>query len=224
MTSATRLAVFDCDGTLVDGQASICEAMEAAFAGADLPCPPRAQVRRIVGLSLPQALVRLAPEASEEQRAQIVGGYKSAFFNARTEGRLSEPLFEGMRDLLHRLHGDGWLLGVATGKSDRGLTSCLAGHAISELFVTLQTADRHPSKPHPAMLEAALFEAGVTASAAVMIGDTSFDMEMASAAGVHAIGVDWGYHAPEELLASGAAAVASDMAGLEALLQERPHG
>ena len=140
------------------------------------------------------------------------------------EGRLSEPLFEGMRDLLHRLHGDGWLLGVATGKSDRGLTSCLAGHAISELFVTLQTADRHPSKPHPAMLEAALFEAGVTAGAAVMIGDTSFDMEMASAAGVHAIGVDWGYHAPEELLASGAAAVASDMAGLEALLQERPHG
>ena len=143
---------------------------------------------------------------------------------AALSATLRAPLFAGMRELLHRLHGAGWLLGVATGKSDRGLTACLAGHEISDLFVTLQTADRHPSKPHPAMLEAALFEAGVTAEAAVMIGDTSFDMEMAAAAGVRAIGVDWGYHAPEELLATGATGVASDMAALEALLQEPAHG
>lgn len=221
---SVRLAVFDCDGTLVDGQAAICEAMEAGFAGADLACPPRAQVRRVVGLSLPQALIQLAPEATDDQRAAIVSGYKHAFFNARNEGRLSEPLFDGMRELLHRLRDAGWLLGVATGKSDRGLTACLAGHAISELFITLQTADRHPSKPHPAMLEAALFEAGVAAESGVMIGDTSFDMEMARSAGVRAIGVDWGYHAPEELIATGAAGVASDMAGLEALLQEPAHG
>lgn len=221
---SVRLAVFDCDGTLVDGQASICEAMESAFAGADLPCPPRAQVRRVVGLSLPQALVQLAPQASENQRAAIVDGYKSAFFTARTEGRLSEPLFEGMRELLHGLHEAGWLLGVATGKSDRGLTACLAGHAISELFVTLQTADRHPSKPHPAMLEAALSEAGISPGSAVMIGDTSFDMEMARAAGVPALGVSWGYHAPDELLATGATDVANDMPALEALLGKIAHG
>ncbi len=215
---SVKLAVFDCDGTLVDGQASICEAMETAFAAADLPCPPRAQVRRVVGLSLPQALEMLAPDASETQRGEVVAAYKSAFFAARTEGRLHEPLFEGMHGLLHRLHGAGWLLGVATGKSDRGLRSCLANHGIADLFTTLQTADRHPSKPHPAMLEAALFEAGVEVGQAVMIGDTSFDMEMARAAGVRAIGVDWGYHAADELEATGAIAVADSMARLEELI------
>ena len=214
----TRCVIFDCDGTLVDGQASICEAMETAFAGADLVAPDRNAIRRIVGLSLPQALRDLAPEASEEQRAIVVDGYKTAFRAARSEGRLHEPLFDGMADLLRRLHGRGITLGVATGKSDRGLASCLKTHGISELFATLQTADRHPSKPDPTMLEAALFEAGATADEAVMIGDTSFDMEMAQAAGVRAIGVSWGYHAPDELLAYGACGVADTMAELEALI------
>ena len=97
---------------------------------------------------------------------------------------------------------------MATGKSDRGLQSCLSGHGVIASFATLQTADRHPSKPHPAMLEAALFEAGVAPRDAVMIGDTSFDMAMARAAGVRAIGVAWGYHTPAELIEAGAEAVA----------------
>lgn len=214
----TRLAVFDCDGTLVDGQASICDAMEHAFASADLPAPPRNDVRRAVGLSLPHALQRLAPDASDHQRAAVVEGYKSAFFNARTDGRLDEPLFDGMRELLERLHADGWLLAVATGKSDRGLIACLEGHGIRDMFVSLQTADRHPSKPHPAMLEAALAEAGVSASDAVMIGDTTFDIDMAAAAGVRAVGVAWGYHEADELIASGAVGVAETMDELEDLL------
>ena len=183
-SSKTRCVIFDCDGTLVDGQASICEAMETAFAGADLAPPSRNAIRRIVGLSLPQALRELVPDASDRQRAVVVDGYKSAFFAARTEGRLHEPLFDGMEDLLRRLHSGGRTLGVATGKSDRGLVSCLRSHGIADLFVTLQTADRHPSKPHPAMPEAALVDAGVAPAEAVMIGDTSFDMEMAVAAGV----------------------------------------
>ncbi|MCH2488284.1 MAG: HAD-IA family hydrolase [Erythrobacter sp.] len=214
----TRCVIFDCDGTLVDGQASICEAMETAFTGADLAPPDRAAIRRIVGLSLPQALRELAPDAHDDQRALVVEGYKSAFRAARTEGRLHEPLFDGMADLLARLHGAGRTLGVATGKSDRGLASCLATHGIADLFTTLQTADRHPSKPHPAMLEAALFEAAAQADEAVMIGDTSFDMEMARAAGVRAIGVSWGYHSPEELREFGACGVADTMAELEALI------
>lgn len=88
------------------------------------------------------------------------------------------------------------------------------------MFVSLQTADRHPSKPHPAMLEAALFEAGAAPHQAVMIGDTSFDMLMARSAGVRGVGVAWGYHAPAELLASGALSVADTVAALSQALEE----
>jgi phosphoglycolate phosphatase len=205
---SVRLAVFDCDGTLVDGQASICEAMELAFTAAALPAPSRNEIRRIVGLSLPQAIRLLAPDASGAQQGRVVEAYKHAFRASRTEGRLEEPLFDGIVPLLDRLRHAGWTLGVATGKSDRGLTSCLASHGISDRFLTLQTADRHPSKPHPAILEAALFEAAAQAGDAVMIGDTVFDIGMAHAIGVRAIGVAWGYHTAEELLAEGADAVA----------------
>ena len=214
-----RLAVFDCDGTLVDGQASICEAMEIAFAAAGLPAPPRSEVRRIVGLSLPQAIRSLAPAAAPEQWADATDRYKHAFRTAREEGRLAEPLFDGVAEMLNGLHTAGWTLGVATGKSDRGLANCLAMHGISPLFSTLQTADRHPSKPHPAMLEAALAETMAEPGQTVMIGDTAYDIEMALAAGVRAIGVAWGYHAPDELLAAGAEAVAESPAHLAELLK-----
>src|SRR3546814_4336617 len=89
-------------------------------------------------------------------------------------------------------------MGVATGKSDRGLGLCLAHLGIGSRFVTLQTADRHPSKPHPAMLNAAMAEAGATPQATLMIGDTSFDMAMGCAAGARSVGVTWGYHRSEE--------------------------
>jgi phosphoglycolate phosphatase len=213
-----KLAVFDCDGTLVDGQAAVCEAMEAAFAEAGLPAPPRSQVRRIVGLSLPQAVRALAPDADPARQGAAVAAYKTAFRAAREEGRLEEPLFEGLRELLGEMRAGGWQLAVATGKSDRGLAACLTGHGIAGLFTSLQTADRHPSKPDPAMLAAALFEAGAHAHEAVMIGDTTFDMAMARAARVRAIGVAWGYHAPEELLEAGAEAVASTIDELRELL------
>lgn len=203
-----RLAVFDCDGTLSDGQAAVCTAMAGAFADSGFACPPNHQVRRIVGLSLPAAIGRLAPDAEPEQVAALVAAYKHSFFQLREEGHVQEPLFDGIATLLAELSQAGWTLGVATGKSDRGLSSTLAMHGLSGLFATLQTADRHPSKPHPAMLYAAMTEAGATPAQTVMIGDTAFDVEMACTAGVRAIGVAWGYHAPEELLAAGAESVA----------------
>lgn len=210
----TRLALFDCDGTLIDGQASICEAMEWAFAQNDLPAPPRNDVRRAVGLSLPVAVRRLIPEAQPALQAAVVDSYKHAFRTARTEGRLAQPLIPGIREVLDALHGAGWSLGVATGMSDRGLEHCLAEHGISDMFVTLQTADRHPSKPDPSMAYTALFEAGAQAEDAVMIGDTVFDITMAVNAGMRGIGVSWGYHTPADLLAAGAEIVASDPAEL----------
>ena len=210
----TRLAVFDCDGTLIDGQASICEAMEAAFGAHGLPLPDRNRVRRAVGLSLPQAVARLAPQCDEAICRAVVEAYKDSFRAARAEGRLAQPLIDGIAGVLDALRSAGWRLGVATGMSDRGLSHCLETHGVADRFVTLQTADRHPSKPHPSMLEAALLEGATKAADAVMIGDTVFDMEMARAAGVRAIGVEWGYHAPAELRHAGAEFVAATPANL----------
>jgi phosphoglycolate phosphatase len=215
-----RLAVFDCDGTLVDGQADVCWAMDRAFARAGLPSPDPQAVRRIVGLSLPAAVRALAPSLSDTQAAAVTEFYRSSFRARREEGLLDEPLYDGIAELLAALHGAGWQLAVATGKSDRGLAACLATHGITDLFVSLQTADRHPSKPHPAMLEAALFEAGAERHQAVMIGDTSFDMMMARSAGVRALGVGWGYHGAHELMASGAVRVAETVAALGDRLEE----
>ena len=209
-----KLAVFDCDGTLVDGQADVLWAMNHAFEKARLAPPEPAIVRRLVGLSLPVAIRELAPEHDVRVQRDLTEFYKSSFRARREEGLLHEPLYDGIAELLSSLHERGWQLAVATGKSDRGLNACLAGHGLTDLFVSLQTADRHPSKPHPAMLEAALFEAGAQAEDTVMIGDTSFDMQMARAARVRAVGVSWGYHSPDDLLATGAHMVATDVAEL----------
>lgn len=213
-----RLAVFDCDGTLVDGQAGICAAMDAAFAIAGLAQPDRHEVRRAVGLSLPLAIRRLLPDADEGVVARIDEAYRYSFQSARASGQLVEPLYEGIADLLPALRESGWVLGVATGKGQRGLEHCLAMHGLTAHFSTLQTADHHPSKPHPSMLEAAMAETGASAADCVMIGDTTYDMAMAGAAGVRALGVDWGYHSVDELRAGGAEAVAASTAELKELL------
>lgn len=211
---SVKLAVFDCDGTLVDGQGAVVSAMVTAFAEAGLaPADPH-QVRRMVGLSLPQAVSRLAPEADAEQVREAVAAYKTAFRAAREAGTLAEPLFPGIPEALAALAAAGWTMAVATGKSDRGLAHCLAGHGIAGHFASLQTADRHPSKPHPAMLQAAMAETFAEPKQAVMIGDTAYDMQMAHGIGVRAVGVAWGYHDAPELLAAGAAYVARDVADL----------
>jgi phosphoglycolate phosphatase len=203
----SRLALFDCDGTLVDSQAAICRAMDDCFEAHGLAPPDRHATRRIVGLSLPEAMRALLPDGEDALHVSLTEGYKSAFFRHRSQGLVEEPLFDGVAQALDRLDAAGWLLGVATGKSDRGLRFCLERHGLHARFVTLQTADRHPSKPHPAMLNAAIAEAGASPETTVMIGDTSFDMMMAVAGGAHPLGVDWGYHAPEELRAAGAVEV-----------------
>ena len=207
---SVRLAIFDCDGTLVDSQHSIVAAMRGAFEAASLTCPPRADILSIVGLSLPHAMARLLPDADADLHDSMVAHYKTCFFDMRASGGLREPLYDGVTDLLDALTAQDWLLAIATGKSDRGLAAVLAHHGLSDRFVSLQTADRHPSKPHPSMIETALAETGAQREHAVMIGDTSFDMLMAQAAEVAALGVGWGYHAPDELIAAGARSVAMD--------------
>jgi phosphoglycolate phosphatase len=210
-----RLAVFDCDGTLVDSQVNICRAMEACFAVAKLDPPSRNDIRRIVGLSLVPAIAQLLPEADTRLHEVLAEDYKRAFHTLRQTGTLDpEPLYDGIAETIETLDANGWLLGVATGKSDRGLALILAHHGLTHRFVTLQTADRHPSKPHPSMLELAMAEAGAGPETTVMIGDTSFDMAMARAAGAHALGVAWGYHTAHELREAGAHHVAEHASAL----------
>jgi phosphoglycolate phosphatase len=196
MSAPLRLVLFDVDGTLVDSQGSIVSAMTASFQSLSLPAPEREATLSIVGLSLPQALARLAPEHTVEVQEKLVEGYKHAYHAQRLEqGVTSSPLYPGARDVIEALHAiPEILLGVATGKSQRGLDALLEGHDLTQYFVTRQVADHHPSKPHPSMIETALAETGIAAEQAVMIGDTSFDMEMAAAAGVASVGVTWGYH------------------------------
>ena len=217
----TRLVIFDCDGTLVDSQANICLAMEDCFTRAHLEPPDRHAIRRVVGLNLIQAMAVLRPDADAEAHQLLAEDYKNAFHRLRGAGLVEEPLYPGIAELVARLDADGWLLGVATGKSDRGLRMCLDRHGLSHHFVTLQTADHHPSKPHPAMLQAAMSEARVGPEGTWVIGDTAFDIGMARAAGVRAIGVDWGYHEPEELVAAGAERVISSALELMSVLEER---
>lgn len=209
-----KLALFDCDGTLVDSQSNICLCMEEAFVQAAMTPPSRRAIRRVVGLSLVPAMQALAPDADEQLHQQLAADYKSAFQNLRRSGMNDEPMFDGIINAIDALAADGWQLGVATGKSDRGLMLCLQHHGILDRFVTLQTADRHPSKPHPSMVYEAMSDAHASPLTTVMIGDTSFDMAMGVAAGVRALGVDWGYHEAHELHAAGAYAVVSEPAQL----------
>jgi phosphoglycolate phosphatase len=213
-----KLAIFDCDGTLVDSQANICLAMEHAFDEAGMVPPSRHATRRIVGLSLVEAMRVLLPGAEAQVHANMAERYKASYLVLRNNGLEHEPLYDGIAALLSSMDESGWLLGVATGKSDRGLERCLDHHGIKGLFVTLQTADRHPSKPHPAMVYQALADAGAEAANAVVIGDTVYDIHMGKAAGTRTIGVNWGYHPVDELRGAGADDIAESMDELEAIL------
>ncbi len=215
-----KLIVFDYDGTLVDSQAAIVGTMQESFAELGLAAPTAEAVRRVVGLALERAIARLcqAPQSGQEDAALVAGlcaAYRRRFIALRTQhGIAHEPLFAGMREALAALARPERLFAIATGKNRRGLLAGLVGHGLAEQFQVLKTADDGPSKPHPEILQQAMREAGVEPAETLMIGDTAFDIEMACLAGAHALGVGWGYHPAEELLAAGALAVAACPADL----------
>jgi phosphoglycolate phosphatase len=213
-----RLIVFDCDGTLVDSQAGIAACVQAAFLAENLTPPPAGAIRRVVGLSLLEAMLELMAEPEPAVAARLVDGYKAASRERRGRPEFHEPLFPGARELLDALFERELLLGIATGKAMRGLRFVLERHGLERHFVTLQTADLHPSKPHPAMLHAAMAETGAAPGETMLVGDTTFDVLMARAAGVMPVGVAWGNHAPAELTAAGAPRVLSRFDELHELL------
>lgn len=199
-----RLVIFDVDGTLVDSQHMIWAAMQAAYVACDLPAPARQVALSHVGRSLDLIFPDLSPELDTAQHRALAEGYRAAYHQMRdTQGAAqSSPLFPGARAALDRLQAQPETsLAVATGKALRGLEAVIGGHSLTGMFISKQTADHHPSKPHPSMVLACLADAGLGADRAVMVGDTTFDMDMARDAGVATIGVSWGFHPAEALKA-----------------------
>lgn len=223
MNSRPRLVIFDVDGTLVDSQAHIMAAPTRAFEGEGLATPARAAVLGCVGLSLPVLMARIAPEADAGLQARLIAGYRQGYGDLRAEGAEDlSPLYPGARDALDALAGrDDVLLAVATGKSRRGMAHLIAQHGLEGMFQSIQTADDHPSKPSPEMLRACLVETGVDALDATILGDTAFDMEMGRNAGVHALGVTWGYHDKNRLFQGGASEIIDDFTGVIPALERR---
>jgi phosphoglycolate phosphatase len=221
-----KLAIFDVDGTLVDSRAMITASLDAAFAATGIVPPERAKFMSIVGLSLVDAMRALVPHEEAHEHERLALAYKQCFWDVRASGAHAEDLFEGAHDMLAKLRArDDVILGLATGKSHRGVAHLIEKHGFEGWFATVQTSDDHPSKPHPSMIVTALAETGLEPSAAIMIGDTSFDIEMARAAGVGAAGVSWGNHTVDILERSGAHTIANDFneleRHLESLWQER---
>lgn len=215
-----KLVLFDCDGTLVDSQHVIVAAMTDAFAGEGLMAPAREAIVGVVGLSLDIAVARLAPAGSDIERVdRLSEAYKAAFAALRSRPDHAEPLYPGVRAALERLAArDDVRIGIATGKSRRGVATLLEREGLASLFHTIQTADTHPSKPHPSMILCAMDETDARPQETVMIGDTTFDMEMARGAGTAALGVAWGYHPADALWQAGAHHVSADCAELERTL------
>ena len=199
-----KLIIFDCDGTIVDSQHVIVAAMDHAFAALRLEPPPRHRVLGVVGLSLDHAIERLIDDPEPGVVPALCEYYKLAFASLRKDPGHIEPLFPNAREVMTQLAGrDEFVLGIATGKSRRGVDALFEREGLAPYFVTIQTADDHPSKPHPSMIHKAMSEVGADIADTIMIGDTTFDMEMAVAAGAGAIGVSWGYHSKEELVSTG---------------------
>lgn len=209
------LVIFDWDGTLMDSECQIVQCMQAAAADLELVVPPDRDVRRIIGLGLPEAIALLFPGASAATRDHVRRAYAGHFLSGA--GGRSE-LFEGARELLLDLRREGRVLAIATGKSRLGLDRVLQDAGLVGWFHLTRCADETASKPDPRMLHEILDEAGMTATQAVLIGDTTFDLEMAARAKVRSIGVGHGAHEVEVLWRHGPLAVVPDLSALAACL------
>ncbi len=199
MTSEpNRLIVFDWDGTLMDSQARIVACLQAAIRETGLPPRDEEALRNIIGLGLREALMALYPDASASEWDALTHHYRRHFLELDDTPSV---LFDGAEALIRRLSDQGHFLAIATGKGRQGLDRVLAETGLAPYFHATRCADESFSKPHPAMLLEILERLGMEPRQALMIGDTEYDLQMASNAGVPALGVTYGVHGRERLLA-----------------------
>jgi len=212
-----KLVIFDIDGTLIDSQDGIVEAQRRAFAAHDIAMPSRDACLSIVGLSLAEAFTQLVGAAAPIE--SLSDAYRAAWRDMRDNEAVIDPFYPGALEAVAALATrDDIVLGIATGKARRGVVSLFDRCGWHPHFKTIQTSDEHPSKPAPDMILAALAETGIAPAAAYMIGDTTYDMQMAKSAGVHGLGVAWGYHPHAHLREAGAEAIAQDFPELLRLI------
>lgn len=219
------LVVFDMDGTLIDSGAEITARVQKAFASVGLAAPSGQVIRANVGLSLPIYLSAVSGSDDPEVISALFDAYRAASA-ASLPGQM--PMFDGARALLERLaQRPDTQLAVATGKGMVGLDKTLAQNDMAHYFVSLQTPDTNPSKPHPGMLHSAMDACGVGPDETVMIGDAVFDIQMARAAGVRSIAVAWGMQPVAALVAAGATVTVDRFDALydliDGLLGEKAH-
>lgn len=208
------LVILDLDGTLVDSQHVIVQMMTVAAVQTGLPVPSDDAVKSIIGLSLDHAIYELFPMAEGSKLPDVVEAYRTEALRVRAQPNDPEILFDGARDFVSLLRQSGYLLGIATGKARRGVDHFCKKYEMVGWFDTIQTPDTNPGKPHPGMIESALSETGASIEHAVMVGDTTFDIEMARNAGVFAIGVGWGNHHIPALEQAGADHIVQSMEDL----------
>jgi len=214
-----KLALFDCDGTIVDSAAVIHACMERTFDDFEIVRPAFADTKSIIGLTLDIAIARLLDRPVDTEIAAMTARYKEHFMLHRQNGGALEPAYDGLLPLIAALAArDDVILGVVTGKSRRGLDAILAHHELTNVFFTIRTADDCPSKPHPAMVLECCAEAGIDPKQTSVIGDAVYDMQMAVNAGARAIGVSWGYGPVQALREAGAGHVVSKAGEIAALI------
>jgi phosphoglycolate phosphatase len=213
-----RLLVFDWDGTLMDSIGTIVACTQATIRELELGEPPEETIRGMIGLGLRETIEILSPGCDEALFGRILEGYRHHWHSTYRDMPL---LFAGVGGMLRDLAAEGYLLAVATGKSRRGLDYALDQTGLREVFHATRTVDEAFSKPHPKMLLDVLDELGVAPRDAVMIGDTTYDLEMARSARTHAVGVCSGGHGREELLELEPLACLDQVVDLETWLAER---
>ncbi len=210
-----RFAAFDLDGTLLDSAASIVEGVCACWEACGFPMPDTDAVRRIIGLPWEESVIALLPDAGPSEFERIRAYYEDVRLGRRSRPARRETLFPGARETLRALEEDDYVLGIVTSRSGGRLFDLLEAHQISDHFCVVKTADMGPGKPAPYLLLQAMADVGAAAAETVMIGDTTFDVEMAINAGAGAVGVNWGVHAVAELQAAGAHRIVTAFAEIQ---------
>lgn len=200
--------IFDWDGTLMDSIDKIINCVTQAAKLTNIAAPSPQSIRNIIGLSLEKAMATLYPLLSSAEQTQLIDAYRHQYTYLNKQ---ATPFYPGIKAWLTLLKEQGYLLAVATGKGRQGLDRLLLQYEVADLFSITYCADETLSKPDPLMLNNILKELSITAEQALMIGDSSFDLEMANNANIDCIGVTYGVHSESILSLYKPIAMLSDL-------------